>query len=160
MKWIRVFTAAVARFLISAIFLASAVKNILSWHETEKVLMNVLSDWQMHIGYFEFFQECLSILTPWSPLLLGVATLFLLIGGLFVLLGIKEKFGACLLILFMIPTTILFHPFWYMEGAPRDLQTIMFLKNLAILGGLILMLLHGGQGRAEGEESLPPLKLG
>ena len=60
----------------------------------------------------------------------------------------------------MIPTTILFHPFWYMEGAPRDLQTIMFLKNLAILGGLILMLLHGGQGRAEGEESLPPLKLG
>jgi putative oxidoreductase len=155
--------AAVARFLISAIFLSSALKNVLNWHETEKNLMNVLCDWQMNIGYSEAVQDCLTFLTPWSPLLLAIATIFILVGGLLVLLGVREKLGAALLVLFMIPATVLYHPFWFLEGASRDLQTIMFLKNLAILGGLLLLVLHGGQaksGGGGGGDSFPPLKIG
>jgi putative oxidoreductase len=80
---------------------------------------------------------------PFSPILLLVATLFELLGGLSVLLGAKENMGAALLVLFLIPTTILMHQFWFIEGAARELQMIHFLKNLAILGGLLMIILQG-----------------
>ncbi len=145
MRIIRICTAAIARFLMSAIFLASALKTILNWSETEKNLIGILCDWQMYASFSDDVQVCFTFLTPWSPLLLVVAVLLTLIGGLLVLLGMKEKLGAFLLILFLIPATILYHPFWFLDGETKDLQTIMFLKNLAILGGLLLMVLHGGQ---------------
>ena len=160
MRIIRIGCAAIARFFISAIFLASAVNNILHWHETEKNLMGILCDWQMYIGFHEGAQHCFSFLTPWAPVLLGIATLFNLVGGLLILLGVREKLGAALLVLFLIPVTILYHQFWFIDGPARELQTIMFLKNLAILGAMILILLHGGQARSGGGERNAPLKLG
>ncbi len=158
MKIIRVCTAALARFLLSAVFLSGAVKNILTWSETERWLMNTLSDWQTYIGYSETAQEILTLVMPWSALLLGIATLCQLSGGLFVLLGMREKLGASLLILFLVPTTIICHAFWFLDGTARELQTIMFLKNLAILGGLLLILLHGGQAKAE-RDSFSSIKM-
>ena len=161
MRTIRVCTAAIARFLMSAIFLAGAVKTVLTWHESEKNLMNALCEWQPHVGFSGTAQDCLSYLIPWTPLLLAIATLFMLVGGLLVLLGIRERIGAFLLILFIIPATLLSHPFWFLEGAAREMQTAMFLKNIAILGGLLLMLLHGGQGKSAGSgDSFPSLKIG
>lgn len=79
---------------------------------------------------------------PWTPILLLFATLFELCGGLSILLGYREKLGAILLILFLIPATVLMHQFWFVEGAMRELQLTHFLKNLAILGGLILFTLQ------------------
>jgi len=149
MKAIQVASTILARFLLSAIFLASGVNIIFNWHEEEKTLMNVLTDWQACTDFFPRLQEGFSILIPWTPLLLIIATLFELIGGLLLLLGVREKLGAGLLILFLIPATILCHQFWFVEGSMRELQQIMFLKNLAIIGGLILVLLHGAQPPAK-----------
>lgn len=160
MRIIRVCTAALARFLMSAIFLSSAIKNIFYWHEVEGNLMTALCEWQAYVGFSEVAQNCFNILTPWAPLLLIVATLFLLGGGLLLLLGVREKLGATLLIFFLIPATLLYHSFWFMEGTVRDLQTIMFLKNLAILGGLLLVLLHGGQERSGNSDNFPSMTLG
>lgn len=85
---------------------------------------------------------------PWTPVLLLTATLFELLGGLSVLLGYKEKWGATLLALFLVPTTIIMHQFWFVEGGGRELQMAHFLKNLAILGGLILFIQQGsGQSK-------------
>jgi uncharacterized membrane protein YphA (DoxX/SURF4 family) len=42
------------------------------------------------------------------------------------------------------------HQFWFVEGGLRDVQQIMFLKNLAILGGLLMVLVFGAQ--AQGKE--------
>jgi uncharacterized membrane protein YphA (DoxX/SURF4 family) len=143
MKIIRSCTTVIARFLISLIFIAGAVSKILHWHETERLLMNTLCEWQSNIGFSDNLQECLATLVPWTPLLLLVATLFELCGGLSVLLGIKEKWGATLLFLFLIPTTILFHQFWFVEGSAREMQMTHFLKNLAIMGGLLMIVLQG-----------------
>jgi uncharacterized membrane protein YphA (DoxX/SURF4 family) len=161
MRIIRICTAAVARFFISAIFLASAVKTILNWHETEKNLIASMCDWQSYVSFSDPAQDCFTFLTPWSPLLLVVATLLMLIGGLSVLLGVKEKWGAFLLILFLIPDTVLNHAFWFFESSDREMQTILFLKNLAILGCLLLMILHGGQAKSGsgGKASFPPFKV-
>lgn len=143
MKIIRLYTTVLARFFISLVFLAGAVNKILHWHETERSLMNTLCEWQSNIGFSDGLQDCLAAMIPITPILLLVATLFELLGGLSVLLGVKEKLGATLLILFLIPTTILIHQFWFIEGTARELQLAHFLKNLAILGGLLMILLQG-----------------
>jgi putative oxidoreductase len=59
----------------------------------------------------------------------------LLLGSLSLLLGFKTQIGALLLVLFLIPTTLLFHPF------TTDLGN--FLKNLALIGGLLMVVSYG-----------------
>jgi putative oxidoreductase len=61
-----------------------------------------------------------------------------LLGGLSVLTGYKAKWGASVLFLFLIPTTLIFH-----AEFPDRTQIIMFMKNLAIMGGLLLLASHG-----------------
>jgi putative oxidoreductase len=149
MRAIRIAATVLARFLLSAIFLASGVNKIFHWHEMEKMLMNILCDWQTYMGFSDTAQHCFTVLTPWTPLLLIAATLLELVGGLLLLLGVREKLGASLLVLVLIPTTIIVHQFWFVEGGLRDVQQIMFLKNLAILGGLLMVLLYGAQSPAK-----------
>ena len=142
MKIVRVCTTVVARFLISLIFLSAAVNKILHWHETERSLMSTLCEWQSNIGFLDSLQDCFAKMIPITPVLLIIATLLEFLGGLSVLLGIKEKLGAALLILFLVPTTIIMHQFWFIEGSMREMQMIHFLKNMAIIGGLLMVILQ------------------
>ncbi len=64
-----------------------------------------------------------------------------LAGGLSVLLGYKTRWGAIALTLFLIPATLIFH-----TNFADQMQTIHVMKNLAILGGL-LMIIQYGAGR-------------
>lgn len=77
------------------------------------------------------------------PLLLFLAAFTELIGGLSLVLGYKARWGALILMIFLAITTYVFHDFWNLQGEGRDLQMIMFLKNLAIFGGLIYVLACG-----------------
>lgn len=142
MKVIRVCFNVLGRFFICLIFLAGAVSKILHWHDHEAKLMDTLCEWQSNVGFSDWLYDCIIGLIPLTPILLLFTTLLELIGGLSLLLGYKEKIGAALLILFLLPETILMHPFWFMEGSAKELQLICFLKNLAILGGLILFSLQ------------------
>ncbi len=148
MKIIRSFFALVARFLISLIFLAGALNKILHWHESERTLHATLCEWQFNIGYYDQAHECLSALIPLTPILLLVATLMEFFGALSVLLGVKEKLGATLLVLFLIPASIVMHPFWFMDGGLKDPQLAHFLKNMAIVGGLIVVILQGTESKS------------
>jgi putative oxidoreductase len=76
-------------------------------------------------------------------------------GGLFLLLGVREKLGIGLLILFLIPATVIYHPFWWAEGVIHEMQTILFLKNLAILGCLIQMFLKNSPTQIVGFDERP-----
>jgi len=77
------------------------------------------------------------------PLFLALAIITEIGGGLSVLLGFKARWGALVLICFLIPATLIFHNFWAFTGAEYRMQMINFLKNLAILGGLLLLVLRG-----------------
>lgn len=83
------------------------------------------------------------MIMEYAPTLLGVAVGVELIGGLSLLLGIRPRFGAGLLILFLLPTTFLYHHFWFLYGEERNLQLVMFLKNCAIIGGLMQVISIG-----------------
>ena len=72
--------------------------------------------------------------------LLGGATAFLVLGVLALVLGLFARWGALLLMIFLIPTTILFHDFWNIPNQDEfKMQLIQFLKNLGLFGGLAVL---------------------
>jgi uncharacterized membrane protein YphA (DoxX/SURF4 family) len=75
---------------------------------------------------------------PIAFAVLIAAILVELLGALSVIVGYKARWGAGALIVFLIPTTLIFH----LNFADR-METIQFLKNLSILGGLLLIVTYG-----------------
>jgi putative oxidoreductase len=82
---------------------------------------------------------------PEPQILLPLAIAVLFIGGIMVLVGWKARWGALALIVFMIPATLYFHGYWSYPEALQLNQFHHFVKNLAIIGAL-LMLLGMGSG--------------
>jgi putative oxidoreductase len=76
---------------------------------------------------------------PMIPALLIGAAIVEILGGLSILLGYRARWGALLLILFLIPTTLIFHNFWTYTDQEQKLQMIHFFSNLAIIGGLLFV---------------------
>ncbi len=67
-------------------------------------------------------------------------------GGLSILLGYKARIGAWLLVLFLVPVTLMMHNFWAIaDPMAAQLQQVMFMKNLSMLGGALLIA-HFGSG--------------
>ena len=84
----------------------------------------------------------------WNQDLLLFGAIFLLtMGGLMVLLGYRSTLGAIMLLLYWVPVTLIVHDFWNRTTNPDfRIQSILFMKNFAIIGGL-LMLVGKGSGR-------------
>ena len=81
---------------------------------------------------------------PAAPLVLVGAISLEIVGGLMVLTGFKARIGALLLlIVFLVPATFIFHHFWTLEGQEQQMQMINFMKNLSILGALLLIVARG-----------------
>jgi putative oxidoreductase len=80
---------------------------------------------------------------PFAEILVPVSGILAVLGGLSILLGYKAKFGAWLLVLFLIPVTLLMHNFWTLEGAEAQMQMVNFIKNLSLLGGAFLITYFG-----------------
>lgn len=77
---------------------------------------------------------------PFTGLFLVAAIVLEIGGGLSLLLGYKARYGATVLVLFLVPATLIFH-----IDFQNPVQVVMFLKNLAMIGGL-LMVAHFGPG--------------
>jgi putative oxidoreductase len=83
---------------------------------------------------------------PMPAVALGLAMIIELVGGLAILTGLFTRLTAWIVFLYMIPTTVLFHNFWAVQGADRIDTMIHFEKNLAIMGGLLLLAAFGPGG--------------
>jgi putative oxidoreductase len=75
--------------------------------------------------------------------LLAAATVLEILGAISVLTGWKTRWGAAALVAFLVPVTLVFHNFWAYQGAEAQLQTIQFLKNVSIGGGLLAIFAAG-----------------
>ena len=71
---------------------------------------------------------------PLAPLLLLAAMALMAVGSALVISGWKARLGAVLLLVFLVPTTLIFH-----SDVADTMQRIQLLKNLAIIGGLLLV---------------------
>ena len=76
---------------------------------------------------------------PLTSIFLVGAIALEILGGFSVLLGIKARWGAAMLIIFLVPATLIFH-----TNFSTELEQAMFLKNLAMLGGLLMLIQYGG----------------
>ncbi|MFQ5671044.1 MAG: DoxX family protein [Acidobacteriota bacterium] len=64
--------------------------------------------------------------------------LLILAGGLSVLFGFRARLGSALLLLFLVPVTLVMH-----RPLSDPLQATQALKNLALMGGALMILVHG-----------------
>lgn len=68
-----------------------------------------------------------------------------LLGGLSILLGYRAKWGASLIVLFLVPVTFMMHNFWAADPVQAQMQQVMFMKNISMLGAA-LFIAHFGSG--------------
>ena len=80
---------------------------------------------------------------PLPQVAAGIAVAIELGGGLAVLAGWMTRLAALALIVFLIVITPIFHNFWAMAGEMRMINQIMFMKNLSIAGGFLILLAFG-----------------
>lgn len=83
---------------------------------------------------------------PIAQVMVPFAGLLSLLGGLSVALGYKARYGAWLLVLFLVPVTFAMHPFWTeTDPMQQQLHMAMFMKNIA-LTGTALFIAYAGAG--------------
>lgn len=70
-----------------------------------------------------------------------VSGLIALVGGVLLLLGVYPDLGALLIAIFLVPVSLMMHPFWK-ESDPMAKQNEMihFMKNMALLGAALLFI--------------------
>jgi putative oxidoreductase len=78
------------------------------------------------------------------PQAFAVATVVIELGaGLMLVFGWKARWAALLLAVFTAIVTFFFHNFWAVPEAQKMMEQITFLKNLALIGGLLLVMAFG-----------------
>lgn len=117
------FFTLIARLCLAAVFVFSGIGKFIFFDVTAEALANK--------GFMA------------ASILLFAAAFIELIAALSLIIGYRARVGAFILLLYLIPVTFLFHNFWDLDGGERVLQQIMFLKNLAIFGGLLYVVCHG-----------------
>jgi putative oxidoreductase len=75
--------------------------------------------------------------------LAGVSCALLVIGCLCLLLGWQARVGALCLALYLIGVTPTLHAFWTASGEARWIEESLFMRNLAILGGVLIIMAFG-----------------
>ena len=110
----------VGRIFISIIFFFEAYDAIKYFKDTKVLLGEYGIEWAEN-----------------SFMILGIA--FLVIGSTLILLGYRVGLGCILLLLYLIPVTFLAYSFWNDSEEIRRLHSIIFMKNIAIIGGLLIL---------------------
>jgi len=64
-------------------------------------------------------------------------------GGLALLAGFGTRIAALVLAIFTLAASVLFHNYWGMPAEQVMVQQLMFFKNIAVVGGLLVLAAHG-----------------
>ena len=86
-----------------------------------------------------------------EPLL--VASMLLeIVGGLMLVVGWKARWAAGAIFLFILAANLIFHAYWAVPENQAFMQHILFNKNLAVMGGM-LVIACAGPGRLSLDKS-------
>lgn len=109
----------VGRALAGVLFLVSGINKILGF--------SYVAGWMSSSGL------------PAAGVLLALTILLEVGAGLALITGFQARFAAAALALFLVPVTLIFHGFWHADAAELQNQLNHFLKNVAILGGMLIV---------------------
>jgi putative oxidoreductase len=77
---------------------------------------------------------------PLASVIVPISGAMVFFGGLSILLGYRAKLGAWLIVLFLVGVTPMMHKFWGVaDPMMQQMQMIMFMKNVSMLGGALLI---------------------
>src|ERR1700740_3451850 len=94
-------------------------------------------------GYAQIVAYATAVHLPVPGVAIAAAAAVELAGGLAILVGFKTRFAAWLLFLYLIPVTYVFHNFWAVQGQEQQMQMVNFLKNVAIMGAMLVLSVNG-----------------
>ena len=114
----------VGRIFIAIIFLFEAYDTIAFFDLTKEKMTSYGLVWQQDA--LLIFSVCL-----------------LIFGGLFLMIGYRASFAAICLLIYFVPLTFTIHSFWNDPKDIQRIQSILFMKNIAIIGGLLMVLVNG-----------------
>jgi putative oxidoreductase len=114
------------RLMITYIFATSGIAKIFSWFD------NVAYMSTRHL--------------PLIPVLLAAALVIEVVGSVCLITGCQARIAAFVMFWYTTAVTLLFHNYWAANEAMAGMQETHFRKNLAIMGGL-LMLAYSGPGK-------------
>jgi putative oxidoreductase len=81
---------------------------------------------------------------PFPGLLVPASGILAAIGGLSIATGYRARLGAWMIVAFLVPVTLSLHAFWNVsDPMMQQVQMAMFLKNVAMLGGALLITQFG-----------------
>jgi len=102
-------------------------------------LMNIIQHWS------NFAEQLSSRHVPLPPLFLVVGLILVVMGCFSLLFGYHARHGAVLLFGLTIVAAFLLHDFWHFsDTAARQVEYEIFARDIAICGGLLLMIGVGG----------------
>ena len=81
---------------------------------------------------------------PLASLAVPASGVLALLAGLSIALGYRTRLGAIGAIAFLVPVTIMMHNFWAVSDPQmHQLQMVMFMKNLGLIGGALTLTAYG-----------------
>jgi putative oxidoreductase len=116
----------IGRLLICDIYLTSGYGKIV--------------DWSWNLAYMGRHH------LPMAPILLALAAFIEIAGSICVVTGYQARWAAFVMFSYTAIMTVLLHNYWAFTGDLAGVQETHFRKNLAIMGGL-LVLTFSGPGR-------------
>jgi putative oxidoreductase len=94
-------------------------------------------------GYAQIVGYAAAMHLPAPGLAIAAAAAVELACGLAILAGFKTRVAAWLLFLYLIPVSFIFHNFWAVQGQEQQMQMVNFLKNVAIMGAMLVLSVNG-----------------
>ena len=80
---------------------------------------------------------------PMADVLLTLTIILEVGGGLMILFGFYTRYAAIAFFFWLIPVTLTFHAFWHADAASMQNQMNNFMKNIAIMGAMVYLAVHG-----------------
>jgi len=117
------FPLLVARILLALMFVLSGISK--------------LSGLEGTAGYIA------SVGLPAAQVLAAGAGVLEVVAGVLLIVGWQARWAALALAVFTVLATVLFHNYWAMPKDQQFMQQLMFMKNLAVTGGLLFVFAFG-----------------
>jgi uncharacterized membrane protein YphA (DoxX/SURF4 family) len=127
----------IGRVLFAILFIASGAMKLLDVAATTAMMGKVV----LPVALNEYVTQLEGLAGMPMPQILAItAGVIELLSGLLIALNFGARFFAAVLILFVIVATYYFHDFWNQTGAEAQGNMIHALKNLSLIGGLMLIM--------------------
>jgi putative oxidoreductase len=124
------------RLMITYIFATSGIAKVFSWSDNVQYMST------RHL--------------PMIPVLLVIAAFIELAGSVCLITGYQIRIAAFVMFLYTTVVTVLFHNYWAASAAMAGIQETHFRKNVAIMGGLLMVAYSGGGKWALGKANRRP----